>query len=211
MTFLLWQSQGDARLASPRLVMRADEVPLLQDAQQLCERLARLTRDAARHVQDAEREARERGHAEGREAGREAVRDEMATALQRMAEGAAAERAQLRRQVGALALQVARKMLGGLAEDALLAALAAAAARDALPAQQLTLSVHPDLCEAVRDRLAGFGADELHMEVRGDPACARDACRLESELGSVDASLDAQLARLAQAWSAAPAAMEAKA
>jgi len=121
-----------------------------------------------------------------------------------MAQSAAAERAQLRRQVGALALQVARKLLGGLAEDALLAGLAAAAARDALPASQLTLAVHPDLCEAVRERLnavTGAAEDPLRLDVRPDAACARDACRLETEFGSIDASLDAQLERLAQAWS----------
>jgi flagellar biosynthesis/type III secretory pathway protein FliH len=98
---------------------------------------------------------------------------------------------------------VARKLLGGLAADERLAALAAAAARDALPAAQLTLSVHPDAFEAVRDRLAAMDTGDLKLDVQPDVACAPDACRLDSEFGSVDASLDAQLARLAQAWGVA--------
>jgi flagellar biosynthesis/type III secretory pathway protein FliH len=205
MTFLLWQSQGDARIASPRLVLRAAEVPPLQDAHRLCASLAQLQRDAAQRIDAAEQQARERGHAQGVEEGRAAARDEIATALQAHAQAAAAQRAQLRVQIGALALQVARKMLGGHAEDALLAALAATAARDMLPAAQVTLTVHPQLCDAVRERLSDIGDDDLQLEVRADLACARDACRLETELGSVDASLEAQLARLAQAW-ALPAA-----
>ena len=91
-------------------------------------------------------------------------------------------------------------MLGGFSEDALLAALAVTAARDTLPAVQVRLTVHPDVCDAVRDRLERIGSDELHLEVRGDAACEHDTCRLETELGSVDASLDAQLERLAHAW-----------
>jgi type III secretion protein L len=200
MTFLLWQSSDHARIASPRIVLRAREVPLLRDANAMCEALAQAQADAARRIGEAEQEARERGHADGLAAGRAAARDEQAAALQAMAQAATAERAQLRTQVGALALQVARKLLGGLAEDTLLATLAAAAARDALPAAQLTLSVHPDVCDAVRDRLAAMNTGDLRLDVHADASCARDACRLESEFGSVDASLDAQLARLAQAW-----------
>ncbi|HEX6362722.1 MAG TPA: hypothetical protein VFZ93_07195, partial [Albitalea sp.] len=175
MTYLVWQSHGDARLASPRLVLRRSEVPVLENALALCERLSRLTGDAAGRIAAAEAEARERGHAEGLAEGRRAAGDETAAAAQAMAHALAAERAQLRRQVGALALQVARKMLGGLAEDALLAALAAAAAREALPASQLALVVHPDVCDAVRERLATLDTDDLRLDVRGDPGCSRDA------------------------------------
>jgi flagellar biosynthesis/type III secretory pathway protein FliH len=106
--------------------------------------------------------------------------------------------------VGALALQVARKLLGRLPEDTLLAALADTAARETLTAPPLALVVHPDRVDAVRAQLATFARDgddaALRCEVRADAACAPDTCRLETEHGTVDASLEAQLARLAQAW-----------
>ena len=44
--------------------------------------------------------------------------------------------------------------------------------------------------------------EALPFELRADASCALDDCRIETELGSVDASLDAQLQRLAQAWTA---------
>ena len=203
MTFLLWQSSPEARIASPRVVLRAAEVPLLRDANALCKLLGEATGEAARRIEDAQAEARMRGHAEGVEQGRAAARDDHAAALQALAQAASAERDRLRAQVGALALQVARKLLGGLAADERLAALAAAAARDTLPAAQLTLSVHPHAFEGVRDRLAAMDTGDLRLDVQADVACAPDACRLDSEFGSVDASLDAQLARLAQAWGVA--------
>ena len=210
MSFLMWQRHADLRLASPRVVMRAAEVPLLHDAIAL--------RDAVERLHDAEEQrivavadaARAQAHAQGFEAGRIEARERIATELTGLAEAAAHERERLRNDVGALALQVVRKLLGQFADDALLVGLATTATDDLLPAKPLALIVHPELCDAVRERLAVSAPENdsstpgLRIEVRGDPACARDACRIETEHGSVDASLEAQLARLAAAWNIAP-------
>lgn len=207
MTFLLWHRHGDARIASPQIVLRASEVPPLRHANELCEQLAQLHREERERIASVAGDAAAQGHAQGLDEGRRTARDEIAAALLRLAQTSEREREQLRRELGALALQVVRKMLGRFADDALLAALAETAAREALPAQQLALVVHPDLCDAVRERLVAQPAPDtpaLHFEVRGDAACARDSCRLETEHGSVDASLDGQLVRLAAAWDAAP-------
>lgn len=202
MTFLVWHAAGDARIASPRLVLRAGEVPQLQQALQLRDRLALLLREGDQRIAAATREAIAQGHAQGLAEGRQASRDDIAGTLASLAQEAAQERDRLRGEIGALALQVVRKVVGGVADDALLAALAATAARDALPAPQLTLVVHADLADAVRERLVSFDS-ALRIDVRGDAECPRETCRLDSEHGSIDASLDAQLARLEQAWEAA--------
>jgi type III secretion system HrpE/YscL family protein len=199
MSFLLWQSTGTQRLASPRLVLRASEVPLLQEALTVAARIGELHRDETARVAQAEREARQQGHAEGREEGRREAREQVAASLVALTHAAAQERERMQGQVAALALQVVRKLLGHFADDELLVALADTAARDTLPAPPLSLTVHPDRCDAVRARLEAH-APAWHCEVRSDPACPPDTCRIETELGSVDASLEAQLARLAQAW-----------
>lgn len=207
MTFLLWQREGDVRIASPRLVMRAAEVPLLTDAQALRDRLQALHDKRAEQLNAACAEARAAGLALGLEQGRLAARDELAAALTETSTTAAQRHEQLREQVAALALQVARKLMGHFALPEQLVALADTAARDAMPAQTLTLVMHPDQIDAVRARLDAQAAAEesplaaLQFELRADAGCAPDACRLETELGSVDASLDAQLQRLAKAWS----------
>ena len=207
MSYLLWHATGAARIASSRQVLRAEEVPLLQHAGDLCEQLARLHREEAERLAQAQAEARQQGHAQGLQEGRGAAREEIAQTLVALAQASGREREQLRREIAGLSLQVARKLLGRYAEDERLAALADTAARDALPAQQLTLVVHADLADAVRERLAApraaaSDATPLRFEVRGDPACARDTCRVETEHGSIDASLEGQLARLAKAWEA---------
>jgi flagellar biosynthesis/type III secretory pathway protein FliH len=65
--------------------------------------------------------------------------------------------------------------------------------------------VHPDACDDVRAKLAALAAggapDTPAFDVRAEIGCAPGTCRIETELGTVDASLDAQLARLSRAWS----------
>ena len=203
MSFVLWQRGGDTGIASSRLVMRAAEVPLLSDAATLRDRLQALHDGETERVDAACEEARSRGHAQGLEQGVHAARDEIAALLTQLNSAAHLERDRLRTQVGALALHVARKLIGDLAADERLLALAETAARDALPGASLTLVVHPDQADAVRARLARRDASAdgtPSLELRSDPTCAVDACRIDTELGSVDASLDAQLARLAAAW-----------
>jgi flagellar biosynthesis/type III secretory pathway protein FliH len=203
MSFVLWQRGGDTGIASSRLVMRAAEVPLLSDAATLRDRLQALHDGEIERVDAACEEARARGHAQGLEQGMHAARDEIAALLTQLNGAAQHERDRLRTQVGALALHVARKLIGDLAADERLLALAETAARDALPGAALTLVVHPDQADAVRARLARRDASAdgtPSLELRSDPTCALDACRIDTDLGSVDASLDAQLARLAAAW-----------
>jgi flagellar biosynthesis/type III secretory pathway protein FliH len=201
MSFLLWQRDGHARIGSGRLVLRAAEVPLLADAQALRDTLERLRAEQEALVAAEGARGFQQGLEQGLKAGRHEAADTVAATLTTIAQVAAQERERLRGEVGALALQVVRKLLGHFAEDSVLAALAATAANDLLATQPVTLAVHPELCQPVRDRLAGLGEGSgLRCEVRADPTAARDSCRLETEHGSVDAALQAQLARLEAAW-----------
>jgi flagellar biosynthesis/type III secretory pathway protein FliH len=201
MSFMWWQRGGDARIASDRLVLRAAEVPLLQHALALRDTLERRRDEQVQAIMDAIAEGRAEGHAAGLAEGRAAAAQELAETLQRLASESQAERERLRADTAALALQVVRKLLGQFADDELLLALAATAAAELLPGAPPALVVHPQQADAVRARLAAAaGEGGAPFTVREDAACAIDACRLETEHGSVDVSLDVQLARLAEAW-----------
>jgi len=207
MSFVLWQRGGQTGIASTRLVLRAAEVPLLTEAQALRDRLEALHTEQAQRVETASELARERGHALGLEQGVLAARDEVAASLMALARSTEQERMHVRGQVATLALQVARKLIGRLADDERLLALADTAARNMLPGSSLTLVVHPSHADALQARLTAMarhagenGAPASVFELRADAACALDSCRIETEFGSVDASLNAQLDRLAQAW-----------
>jgi len=204
MSYLLWHRDRNVGFASSRLVLRAAEVPLFADAQALRDRLEQLTDAQAERVAAAAEEARVKGYVAGREQAAIDGRDEVAATIVELTRAATQEREQMRGEVAGLALQVVRKLLGQLPADGVLAALAETAAREMLPTQTLTLLVHPDQCDAVRARLSAGAtsadAPAPRFDVQPDPDYAADACRIETEHGSVDASLEAQLERLANAW-----------
>jgi type III secretion protein L len=202
MSYVLWHRDGQARIASARVVLRAAEVPRLTDAIALREALERLHAQTDARATAAADAARAAAHDAGLAEGRRLAGEALAERLAELSRAAEQERERVRNDLGALALQVVRKLLGHFADDDVLLALADRAAADVLPERPLALVVHPDRFDGVRERLERSAAESpLHRcGVRADPLCEVDACRLETAHGGIDASLDAQLARLEAAW-----------
>src|SRR4051794_24677215 len=130
MTFLLWQRDSEVGIASPRRVLRAAEVPLLADANDLCGRLHALYAAEAVRLEADRNEACERGYATGHREGIEAANEAHVASLAALSAAAARQHESLSAQVAELALQVARKLIGSLGADERLVALARTAARD---------------------------------------------------------------------------------
>ncbi len=207
MSFVLWQADAGVGVASARQVLRADEVAPLQEANALVQALAQTCQGQTRRLQNELEAAHRGGLAQGLEDGRRLAQQELAQALAGLEVKAAQERDQQRAAVAALALQVARKIIGELPQAERLSALAAHAAQELLPARTLRLHVAPAMVEAVRERVAALAQPAtglVHARVLADPGLGPDACRLETDLGSADASLQAQLDRLASALGVGP-------
>lgn len=71
-----------------------------------------------------------------------------------------------------------------------------AATRDLEGALDLRVYVHPEDAAAVQhrlDRVRSDGADNARVRVFRDAEIQRGGCRIESELGVIDASLEAQV------------------
>jgi hypothetical protein len=148
MSFVLWQVDAGVGVASARQVLRADEVAPLQEANALVQALAQACHGQTRRLQNELEAAHRRGLAQGLEDGRRQAQQELAQALAGLEAKAAQERDQQRAAVAALALQVARKILGELPQAERLSALAAHAAQELLPARTLRLHVAPAMLEA---------------------------------------------------------------
>jgi type III secretion system HrpE/YscL family protein len=158
----------------------------------------------ARELLEAAQAERERIRADAAEQGRAEGLARAGAAL--VAAAAARDRrlAGAEREVVALALDVARKVLGReLAQDrsavADLAAQALAVARDR---REVTLRVNPEDADAIRaaaGRLGALLARAPGLDVREDPAVERGGAVVETEAGRVDARVEAQLAALARA------------
>jgi len=153
----------------------------------------------------AQTAGRERGRQAGRAEGFEAARAEVAQRLAALEEDARAERAALRDSVGALALEVVRRIAAALGPTAMVEALAERAVREVLPDQPLTVRVAREAVGGVERRLWPLDAT---VQVVADPTLSSTDCLVETPAGRVDAGLNVQLAALDRAFTASAAPVE---
>jgi type III secretion protein L len=109
----------------------------------------------------------------------------------------------LEREIGALALNVVRRVLGELDAGELIARAAAQAVGEFRREKWLKVTVHPAAAERVRAVLAALPQDGgPTVTVESDPALDECACIVASDFAVVDASLEAQLQAFAAAFAA---------
>lgn len=204
--FMLWHRDPQARLglASDRRVLRAAEVPPLQDAQQLLRALGELLEREQARVDAACQRARAEGLGQGLAEAEAQSRAEVADALARLARAQEEDRRRQQQAVAELALEVFQKLLGALPPEERLARLAAQAARELLPARCWRLQVHPDQAATLRAALQAADPEDkaglANAEIVGDAELALGDCRLTTEFGTADAAVATQVQRLARAW-----------
>lgn len=204
--FMLWHRDPQARLgiASDRRVLRAAEVPALQEAEQLLGTLRALLEQERARVDAACEAARADGLRQGLAQAEAQSRAQVADALARLARAQDDERRRQQQAVAGLALEVFRKLLGELPADERLARLASQAARELLPARTWRLQVHPRQVGALRASLQAVDPDDkaslASAEIVADADLAETDCRLVTEFGTADAGLSTQLERLARTW-----------
>jgi len=175
-----------------------------------------------------EREAWEKGYAEGRDAAVAAVRKEqqatqvelerrvqnLASILDFMAKPIAALDAEVQRQLvslaGAIARHIVRRELK-TQPDEIVAVIRETVALLPMAARDIRVHLNPEDAKIVRSRVVEAGSDRS-WNVSEDPLISRGGCRVSSENSSIDATLEQRLgAAIAAALgdSRAPEAQEA--
>lgn len=197
MSFVLHRSDG-ALLATDRPIVKARDRAHLTDALALIDRLRTEAADADAARENAEAEARRRGHDEGYAAGRAAFAD----AIAMLAAQANAHRALAESEVAALALTALRQIAGDLGDAVVMEGVALRAARAVVPHGPVTIEVAPAIAAEVEAGLARLdpGAD---VTVLADPSLGERQCRVTSADSRIIADLDHQIAGLAERWSVA--------
>ncbi|WP_299394757.1 HrpE/YscL family type III secretion apparatus protein [Pelagibius sp.] len=106
------------------------------------------------------------------------------------------------RDIARTVLVCLRKVLGEFTEEELVLRQARAALHVVRSEPRVTLRVRPEVEENLRERLGEIlrGQGEVSfLEIVADEGMERGGCRLETEVGVVDASLDLQLKALEKA------------
>ena len=160
-------------------------------------------------LQGIEREAWDKGHAEGREAGIAAVRKEEQAAVQEldrrvqslgaildfMSKPIAALDDEVQRQLatlaGAIARQIVRRELK-THPDEIVAVIRETVALLPITAREVRVHLNPEDAKLVRTRLAEASGDRA-WSIAEDPIIARGGCRVSSESSSIDAQLEQRI------------------
>jgi flagellar assembly protein FliH len=197
---------GAGDVAGPAAARRAVSPALTEDeAPAQPPRLTQAEQES--HLAALEREAFTKGYAQGERAGLEAGGKRADAMLRRVAQ-TLDDLTQLRRlivtnterQMVQLALAVARRIVSReLTQDPeLVAALAHVALQRLGESAPATIRLNPeDHAVVIAQRAIPWAGTQV--AIVPDPAVVRGGCLVESDLGTVDASLDAQVAELSRA------------
>jgi flagellar assembly protein FliH len=160
-------------------------------------------------LQGIEREAWEKGLAEGREAGIAAVRKEeqaatleldrrvqnLTSILDFMSKPIAALDTEVQRQLvslaGAIARQIVRRELK-THPDEIVAVIRETVALLPMTAREVRVHLNPEDAKLVRARLVEASGDRV-WTIAEDPIISRGGCRVSSESSSIDAQLEQRL------------------
>lgn len=186
-------AQRDLPRAPGRKIVRAAEESAWRDGFRFLTEI--------RSIQAAERA---RGFAEGKAAGsQEASRLVAQTSAQ-----VQKYMASLDKQVAQLAFDIVRRVLGEFDDSELVARAARAALADLREAKAVTIKVHPSaalrVSEAIADLVEAGGEDGFAVSIETDAEMAEQSCVLSTEFAVVEATVETQLAAIAQAMGLPP-------
>ncbi|MEO0878566.1 MAG: FliH/SctL family protein [Pseudomonadota bacterium] len=152
---------------------------------------ARLeSRSEARRIEEA-------AYADGYAEGERAAAAAMVEAVARVEADYAVHCASARDGAARLAVEIVRKLLGDMASDEKIAALAAKAAQEVGAEDAVTVRVAPANVKVTTRRLSAL---PVAVTVEADASLSKEDCVLETPRTIVDASLEAQLTALTSAF-----------
>lgn len=205
MAFLLYRDPlTPARSLASRVppgtrILRATDVAALGEADALLADARAQAQAIVAAAQDALEQERQRGYAEGQAEARMEQAEKMMDTVSRTIDYFA----QVEQEMVALVMGAVRKIIDGFDDEERVLAVVKNALSVVRNQKQMTLRLHPEQIETVRERVndllaayPGVG----YLDILPDGRLPRDACILESEIGMVEASIEGQLAALQGAF-----------
>lgn len=182
-------------IAPEQVVLSPDDVALRVDAQQV---LAEAKAQAAQMKAEAQavfEAEKRRGYKEGREEASAELSEQLLNVVSRSVDYLAQAEGEVAKTVS-LCL---RKILGDAPEEEVVVQTARHALSAVANETRVTLVVSPQVSEEVRARVDDIRQGNTaiqYLEIASDPTMQRGDCRLETDLGVVDASIELQISAL---------------
>jgi type III secretion protein L len=189
---------GGLRLLPEQRLLKAADVKAIADVRALLDQVAAEAERSREAAKEAYEEAKRQGYDDGLAAGK----DQVAGRLVELSDQGAALVSDLEARIPEIVMSALRQILGTFDDTEVVIRTLRQALRMFRHQTDLTIRVPPDRFEEVRARIQELRADSgtgAYVEVVADRHLAAGGCVLESELGSVDAGIEAQLAVLERA------------
>ncbi len=203
MTFLALHRGRQTSLATDVLWLSEADASRTADATALLQRIEQHWATCEAEQRQALEQARVAGHAQGRAQALAEVAPRLIDAWDQASRSAQADVLALRAMVSALAVRVTERLAQDLAPAAVVSALARRASEELLPGTSAVLRVHPDVAQAVRERMGDAraeGATSAVFEVRADATLGPLDCVFETPSGTLLAGLRDQLSEVMRGW-----------
>ena len=204
MVFLVPRSSLTPRSDAPQisaraLVLRSGDRQAWADAQAILEHARQQAETIVDGAKAAFEEERARGYAEGCEAALLDQAEKMIETVGRTVEYFAS----VENEMVELVMRAVRRVVDGFDDKEKVMTVVRNALAVVRNQKQMTLRLHPDEVDIVRERVnellaiyPGIG----YLDITADGRLGRGACILESEIGMVEASLEGQLQALRNAF-----------
>ena len=186
----------DIIIASGKRVFSKEESGAFLSLSETVEKLNAIKNNREEQLKIAEDQARQSGREDGLAQGREEARQELAEKLLELEQHNLTQHTAIRDDVVAIALQVVRKIAAGVAPEDMLVALASGAAAEHLPHQAVSLKVHPEHLDTVKERISRIkdvSSPSMIETIVADNELGPADCILETSVGQVCADLETQL------------------
>jgi type III secretion protein L len=192
-----WNSSGDLPKGPTATVLRAKDAEAWRNGYSFLAEASRTSEQIRQEARAAYSAEQARGYQDGRaEGAAEATRllSETTIKIDRYF-------ANLDQEIGRLVMDIVRRVLGEFDVSDLVSRAAAHAIGDFRGEKSLTICVHPEALERVRTALGGTSrGNALAVTVESDPQLLKDGCVIRTEFAVVDASIETQLAVIAEAF-----------
>lgn len=188
-------TSDEPQLDGAQRVLKAKDYVLALDAEQVLEQAKQKAAAIVAEAQEQYEAEKARGRADGLAEAQAEIAEQMLTLVSRSVDYLAGAETDVARVV----MACLRKILGEFSDEELAVRQARAALQVVRNEPRVTVRVRPELEVSVRERvgdiLRGNGEVSI-LEVVGDERLEHGGCRLETDAGVVDASLEQQLKAL---------------
>jgi type III secretion protein L len=188
-------SDADLRLAPGARVVKAGEYAAFVEGARVLDEARRKAAEILAEARQRAEDARAEGYAEGQREGKDACARYLLGIMEKSREHLAESEG----RIIALVISVVKKILGGMDEQEVAVRLVRTALAVVGRQNQVTVLVAPENVERVKAELQSILQPYprvTHAEVLADPTLAGGDCVLETRVGRVEASLEAQLRTL---------------